>query len=209
MSTTWHSWLPCGSRGRTPHCCRSVYCPQGFCRSSPAAEVAFAVADTYQGRGIGTLNPVDMIASATPELYRQTMAVVGVDPSIDALGSSTSYRFSPTLRTLPTLSRKALARSQHINQCSPSSFPLVVLPRRSILVPVVLYLPLMCPWEKASERRSWSSGCGCLHEDGQMCDNLIHHFLPCRGEMAWQSVPHNQPDRFLRCNKKSGVFSRR
>ena len=33
----------------------------------------------------GVANPVDMIASATPEHYRQTIAAVGNDPSIDAL----------------------------------------------------------------------------------------------------------------------------
>ena len=91
----------------------------------------------------GLSNPVDMIASATPDQYRQTMAVVGADPALMPWWSYISRLFSPTLKTLPTPSHKALARFQPINQYLPSSSPLVVRLRRSVLVPVDLYPPLL------------------------------------------------------------------
>ncbi|HEY7490157.1 MAG TPA: acetate--CoA ligase family protein, partial [Candidatus Tectomicrobia bacterium] len=54
----------------------------------------------------GLSNPVDMIASATPEQYRQSMAVVGTDPNIDALVAM----YIPPLVTRPEDVAQAIAQ---------------------------------------------------------------------------------------------------
>jgi acetyl coenzyme A synthetase (ADP forming)-like protein len=61
---------------------------------------------TFLPAQAGLSNPVDMIASATPEQYRRTMEVVGADPSIDALVAI----YIPPLVTQPEEVAEAIAQ---------------------------------------------------------------------------------------------------
>lgn len=54
----------------------------------------------------GLLNPIDMIASATPEQYEQTIAAAGNDPSVDALIAI----YIPVLQTATDAVAAAIAR---------------------------------------------------------------------------------------------------
>jgi acetyl coenzyme A synthetase (ADP forming)-like protein len=54
----------------------------------------------------GLANPIDMIASATPEQYAETIAAVGADPSIDALVAI----YVPPMVTQPEEIARAIAR---------------------------------------------------------------------------------------------------
>jgi acyl-CoA synthetase (NDP forming) len=72
----------------------------------PLAPATLDALRTFLPEQAGLSNPIDMIASATPEQYERTISAVGADPSVDALVAI----YVPPLVTQPEEIAQAIAR---------------------------------------------------------------------------------------------------